>query len=67
MPVDNRKGARFTVIAESMAQLIDGAIRLGLISGSAIALALGQFLLAGILAVLAFGMFLRFKRGRVAR
>jgi hypothetical protein len=64
--MNNKNGARFTILAEGAAQLLDTAVRFGLISGSAIAVALGQFLLGGMLAVLAVGMFLRFKRGRVS-
>ena len=64
--MNGKAGARFTAVVESIAEGLDMAIRFGLISGSAIAAALGQFLLGGILAVLAIGMFLRFKRGRVS-
>ena len=40
--------------------------RLGLISASAVAAATGQFVLAGILALIAVGMFIRIKRGKVS-
>uniref|UniRef100_Q47EM2 Uncharacterized protein n=1 Tax=Dechloromonas aromatica (strain RCB) TaxID=159087 RepID=Q47EM2_DECAR len=64
--MNHKNGTRFTLIAESIGQLLDTGIRFGLISGSAIAVAFGQFLLGGILGALAIGIFLRFKRGRVA-
>jgi len=47
--------------------LLEVAIRFGLVSGAAIAAALGQFILAGILALLAVGVILRFKRGRLTQ
>ena len=52
---------------EAFLQLVDGAISVGLISGAAFAAIVGQFMLGGILAALAIGMFLRFKRGRVRK
>ena len=60
-------GERLTLAFEGVVQMVDAAIALGLISGSAIAILFGQIVLAIILAVLAFGVFLRFKRGRVAK
>ena len=52
---------------ETFLQLVEGAISVGLISGAAFAAIVGQFILGGILAALAIGMFLRFKRGRVRK
>lgn len=46
-------------------QLLETLIGFGLVSGAAVAAALGQSILGGILAALAIGVFLRFKRGRV--
>ena len=43
---------------------VDGALGLFFVSGAALAAAVGQLILGGILAALALGMFLRFKRGR---
>ncbi len=63
----SKLGERITFLFEGAANLLDSAIGFGLISGSAVALAFGQFLLGIILAVLAFGVFLRFKRGRISR
>ncbi len=47
---------------EGALQLLDGAIGLGLISGTAVAIFVGKFILGGILAVLALGVFFRFTR-----
>jgi len=47
--------------------IIEGAVALGLISGAALAAIVGQQILGGVLAILAIGMFLRFKRGQVRR
>jgi hypothetical protein len=63
----NKSLGRFSALAETLGGLVDSCIRLGLISGAGIAVAFGQFLLGGILAALALGMFLRFKRGRISR
>jgi hypothetical protein len=59
--------SRLGRLFEGAAVILEIAIRYGLISGAAIAAAIGQFVLAGILAVLALGIWLRFKRGRVDR
>ncbi|WP_208508059.1 hypothetical protein [Variovorax paradoxus] len=48
-------------------QLLEALIGFGLVSGAAVAAALGQFILGGILGALAIGVFLRFKRGRVRK
>lgn len=63
----NRLGERFTLLFEGAAHLLDAATGFGLVSGAAVAVAIGQFLLGGILALLAVGAILRFKRGRVSR
>lgn len=52
---------------ESVLHLVEGAIGLGLVSGAAVASALGNFFLGGVLAVLAVGVILRFKRGRLRK
>lgn len=52
---------------ETVLHLIEGAIGFGLVSGAAVAAALGNFFLGGVLAALAVGMFLRFKRGRLRK
>lgn len=49
-------------IMEGGLHLLDGAIGFGLISGAAVVVALGQFVLGGILAVLGLGVFVRMKR-----
>lgn len=49
-------------ILEGGLHLLDGAIGFGLISGAAVVVALGQFFLGGLLAVLALGIFVRMKR-----
>ena len=54
-------------IAEGVGHVIEALAYAGLISGSAIAAALGQFVLAGIAVLLALGVFLRFKRLRKRR
>lgn len=59
--------SRFGRLFEAAVLLLEFALRFGLISGTAVAAALGQFILAGVLGVLAVGAFLRFKRGRVLR
>jgi hypothetical protein len=52
---------------DAVLHLVDGAVGIGLISGAALAAIVGQLILGGILAVLALGMFLRFKRGRMRK
>lgn len=52
---------------EGAGWLLEAALRLGLVSGSAIAAVLGQFVLALVLGALAFGLFVRLWRGRVKR
>lgn len=42
--------------------LLDGAVAIGLVSGAAIVLALGKFLLGGVLGALAIGVFARLSR-----
>lgn len=51
---------------ESAAWLLDAAISFGLVSGAAVAVAFGKYLLGGVLAAFAFAVYLRFKRKRVA-
>lgn len=50
---------------DAVLHFIEGAVALGLISGAALAAIVGQLILGGVLAMLAIGMFLRFKRGRL--
>ncbi|TSD56440.1 hypothetical protein FFI97_019615 [Variovorax sp. KBS0712] len=50
---------------DAVLHFVEGAVSVGLISGAAVAAAIGQLILGGILTLLAIGMFLRFKRGRV--
>ena len=52
---------------ESFIYFLEAGLRLSVVSGAAVAAALGKFLLAGFLAALAVGMFLRFWRGRVLK
>lgn len=48
--------------------VLDALLRLGLLTGSGIAAAFGQFLLAAVLLALAFGLFLRvWRRRRIQR
>ena len=44
--------------------IVEGLAHTGLISGAAVVAAFGNFVLAGILLLLALGVFLRFKRLR---
>ena len=52
---------------ETALHFIEGAIGFGLISGAAVAAALGNLMLCAILAALSFGVFLRFNRGRTRK
>lgn len=52
---------------DRLLQIVDGALGLFFVSGAAFAAAIGQLMLGGMLAALALGMFLRFKRGRVRK
>ena len=54
-------------IAEGVGFFIEALAYVGLISGAAMAAALGQKVLAGIAVLLALGVFLRFKRLRKRR
>ncbi len=47
--------------------VLQGLVGVGAISGAAIAAAVGQFVLALVLAAVALGVFLRFKRGRLRK
>jgi len=55
------------VLFDAAMHLVHCAVGFGLISGAALAAFIGQLVLAGMLAVLAGGMFLRFKRGRLRK
>ncbi len=50
---------------EGAGYLLEAAARICLVSGAAIAAFIGQFVLAGVLGVIALGMFIRLWRGRV--
>lgn len=52
---------------DNVVSLVDAALAIGLTTGAAVAAALGQFMLGGLLAAIAVGVFLRFKRGRLRR
>lgn len=52
---------------DAVLHFIDGAISVGLIAGAALAAIIGQLIVGGILAMLALGMILRFKRGRMRK
>ena len=54
-------------LVEGAAWALDAGIWFGFISGAVVAAATGRFLLGGILAAVAFGVFLRFKRRRAKR
>jgi hypothetical protein len=65
-PMPKLKAAAAEVLA-GMGELFAAAVRLGLVSGAAVSAFLGQFLLAGVLAALALGLFIRLWRGKVAK
>lgn len=52
---------------DAVLHFLEAAVGFGFISGAALAAAVGQLVLAGLLALLAFGVFLRLKRGRVPK
>ncbi len=52
-------------LVEGAAWALDLAMRLGLVAGAVIAAAMGQIFLGGVLALVALGVFLRFKRRRL--
>ncbi len=54
-------------LLEAAGELLQGLVAVGAVSGAAVAAAFGQFLLAIVLAAVALGVFLRFKRGRLRR
>lgn len=58
---------RVADLLELAGRLPEGLVGIGAISGAAIAAAVGQFVLALVLAAVALGMFLRFKRGRLRK
>lgn len=49
-------------VVEGGLNLLDGAIAFGLVSGAAVVFAFGKFLLGGVLAALALGVFARMSR-----
>lgn len=49
-------------LIESSLNLLEGAAAFGLISGAALAAAVGKFMLGGLLAVFALGVFARLSR-----
>jgi O-antigen/teichoic acid export membrane protein len=49
------------------AEALEAGIGLGLISGAALTFAVGQVVLGGIMAALAVGIYLRFKRKKIKR
>ena len=51
-------------LIEGAVWALDWAIGLGLVSGAVLAVVLGKLFLGGILALVALGVFLRFKRRR---
>lgn len=54
-------------VADVFLLVVQGAVAVGLISGTALALAIGKFMLGGVLAVASLGVYARFKRGRVRK
>jgi hypothetical protein len=57
--------SRFGRAIESAAWALDLAIGFGLLSGAAVAVAVGKFALGGVLAAVACGVLLRYKRSRL--
>lgn len=55
----------FATALEGAGYALEALVRVGLVSSSAIAALLGQFVLAAVLGIVAVGMFLRLWRGRV--
>ena len=54
-------------LADAVLLLVEGAVAVGLVSGATLALAVGKFMLGGVLAVASLGVYLRFKRRRVSK
>lgn len=54
-------------LTEGAVEAVGWGVQAGVWTGTAVAVALGKFLLGGALAVLALGVFLRFKRLRQRR
>jgi hypothetical protein len=54
-------------VVELVLGAVEVAAVVGFGSGAAVAAAVGQFVLAVVLGLVAFGVFLRFKRGRLRR
>jgi hypothetical protein len=57
---------RLAAVLEAAGYTLELLLRIGLLSGAAIAAVLGQLVLAGVLCLIAFGVFLRFKRRRIS-
>lgn len=49
-------------VVEGSANALDAAVAFGLVSGAAVVMALGKFLLGGVLAAFALGVFARMNR-----
>jgi hypothetical protein len=54
-------------VLEGAGLALEIAVGVGLVSGTTVALVMGQFVLAAVLAAALLGILLRFKRGRLAR
>jgi hypothetical protein len=52
---------------EGAGYALEIAVGVGLVSGTTVALVMGQFVLAAVLGAALLGILLRFKRGRLAR
>lgn len=52
---------------EGAGYLLEAAVRIGIVSGAAVAAFLGQIVLAVVLSVVAVGMFIRLWRGKVSK
>lgn len=63
-PMQPKRGGLFHWI-DASGQAMGALVRVGLVSSAAVAAALGQFLLAVILAIIALGLFVRLWRGRL--
>jgi hypothetical protein len=54
-------------LLEGAGYMLEAAVRLGLVSGAAVAAFFGQVVLAVVLGAIALGMFLRVWRGKVSK
>lgn len=61
------KSSRLDRLGDGGLAVFEGLASLGAWGSAGVALAMGKFLLAGALAVLGLGVFLRFKRLRIRR